>query len=136
MTTSVSANRKLPSQHRARLYLFHSQIGRLEKQDEIFIELPNFDINIFDDQQNERIDVRFVPMTDSEVDNLIKTEENANTKRKTLYDINFVKQFLLTEHGERRSIIEEIPAVELTNYLRKFILAVRTKWQRVRTFFT
>ena len=99
-------------------------------------ELPNFDINIFDDQQNERIDVRFVPMTDSEVDNLIKTEENANSKRKTLYDINFVKQFLLTGHGDRRSIIEEIPAVELTNYLRKFILAVRTKWQRVRTFFT
>ena len=49
-------------------------------------ELPNFDINIFDDEQNERIDGRFVPMTDSEVDNLIKTEENANTKRKTLYD--------------------------------------------------
>ena len=99
-------------------------------------KLPYFDITIFDDQQNERIDVRFVPMTDSEVHNLIKTEENANTKRKTLYDINFVKQFLLTEHGERRSIIEEIPAVELTNYQRKFILAVRTKWQRVRTFLT
>ena len=99
-------------------------------------ELPNFDINIFDDQQNERIGVRFVPMTDSEVDNLIKAEENANTNRKTLYDINFVEQFLLTEHGEMRSIIEEIPAVELTNYLRKLILAVRTKWQRVRTFFT
>ena len=97
-------------------------------------ELPNFDINIFDDEQNERIDGRFVPMTDSEVDNLIKTEENANIKRKTLYDINFVKQFL-TEHAEKRSI-EEIPAVELTNHLRKFILAARTKWQRVRTFFT
>ena len=64
-------------------------------------ELPNFDINIFDDQQNERIDVRFVPMTDSEVDNLIKTEENANIKRKTLYDITFVKQFL-TEHAEEK----------------------------------
>ena len=97
-------------------------------------EPPNFDITIFDDERNERIDGRFVPMTDSEVDNLIKTEENANTKRTTLYDINFVKQFL-TEHGERRSI-EEIQAVELTNYLSKFILAVRTKWQRVRTFFT
>ena len=88
-------------------------------------ELPNFDINIFDDEQNERIDGRFVPMTDSEVDNLIETEENANTKRKTLYDINFVKRFL-TEQGERRSI-EEIPAVELNNYLNKFILAARTK---------
>ena len=88
-------------------------------------QLPNFDINIFDDEQNERIDGRFVPMTDSEVDNLIETEENANTKRKTLYDINFVKQFL-TEHGERRGI-EEIPAVELNNYLSNFIVAAGTK---------
>ena len=88
-------------------------------------ELPNFDINIFDDEQNERIDGRFVPMTDSEVDNLIETEENANTKRKTLYNINFVKQFL-TEHGERRSI-EEISAVEFNNYLSKFTFAARTK---------
>ena len=121
----------------ARVYTFfiHKSVV-LKNKIKFSNELPNFDINIFDDQQNERIGVRFVLMTDSEVDNLIKTEENANTKRKTLYDINFVKQFLLTEHGERRSIIEEIPAVELTNYLRKFILAVRTKWQRVRTFFT
>ena len=64
-------------------------------------------------------------MTDSEADNLIETEEFANTKRKTLYDLNFVKQFL-TEHGEGRSI-EEIPAVELKNYLSKFIFAARTK---------
>ncbi|CAH3142143.1 unnamed protein product [Porites evermanni] len=88
-------------------------------------QLPNFDISIFDDEQNERIHGRFVPMTDSEVDNLIDTEEFANTERKTLYDLNFVKQFL-TEHGERRSI-EEIPAVELNNYLSKFIFAARTK---------
>ena len=45
-------------------------------------QLPNFDINIFDDEQNERIDGRFVPMTDSEVDNLIETQENANTQEK------------------------------------------------------
>ena len=88
-------------------------------------QLPNFAIDIFDDEQNERIDGRFVPMTDSEVDNLIEMEENANTKRKTLFDINFVKQFL-TEHGERRST-EEIPAVKLNNYLNKFIVAARTK---------
>ena len=56
---------------------------------------------------------------------MIETGENPNTKRKTLYDINFVKQFL-TEHGERRSI-EEIPAVELNNYLSKFVFAARTK---------
>ena len=35
MTTSGSANGKLPPQHRARLP-FHSQISRLEKQDGIF----------------------------------------------------------------------------------------------------
>ena len=64
-------------------------------------------------------------MTDSEVDNLIETEENSNRKRKTLCDINFVKQFL-REHGERRRI-EEIPAVELNNYPSKFIFATRTK---------
>ena len=68
-------------------------------------EPPNFDITIFDDERNERIDGRFVPMTDSEVDNLIETEEFANTKRKTLYDLNFDKQSL-TEHGDRRSIEE------------------------------
>ena len=33
--------------------------------------------------KNERIDGRLVQMTDSEVDNLIETEENSNTKRKT-----------------------------------------------------
>ena len=38
-------------------------------------ELPNFDINIFDDEQDERIYGGFVPMTNSEVDNLIETEE-------------------------------------------------------------
>ena len=91
----------------------------------IFKSTPNFDINIFDDVQNEGIDGRFVPMTDSEVDNLTETGETDNTKRKILYDINFVKQFLI-EHGERRSI-EEITAVDLNNYLSKFIFAARTK---------
>ena len=122
MTTSVSANGKLPSQHRAR-YLFHSQSVVLKNIVKFSNQLPNFDISIF--KQNERTDRRFVPMTDSEVDNLIESEEFANTKRKTLYDLNFVKQFL-TEHGERRSI-EEIPAVEFNNYLSKFTFAARTK---------
>ena len=59
-------------------------------------QLPNFDINIFNDEQNERIDGRFVPMTDSEV------KEDANTKRNTLYDINFVKQFLTEKRREEK----------------------------------
>ena len=45
--------------------------------------LLNLDINIFDEEKNGRIDGRLVQMTDSEVDNLIETEENSNTKRKT-----------------------------------------------------
>ena len=97
-------------------------------------QLPNFDINIFDDEENERIDGKFVPMTDSGVDNLIETEENAKTKRKTLYDINFVKQFL-TEQVERRGI-EEIPAVELNNYLSNFIVAAGTKKGEEYVYFT
>ena len=123
MTTSVSANRKLPSQHRAFTFITHKVI--LKTKMEFSDQLPNFEIKIFDDEQNERVDGRFVPMTDSEVDNLIETEENANTKRKTLYNINFFKQFL-TKHGERRSI-EEIPAVKLNNYVSKFKVAARTK---------
>ena len=123
MTTSVSANRKLPSQHRAFTFITHKVI--LKTKMEFSDQLPNFEIKIFDDEQNERVDGRFVPMTDSEVDNLIETGENANTKRKTLYNINFVKQFL-TEHGERRSI-EEIPAVKLNNYVSTSKVAARTK---------
>ena len=47
-------------------------------------QLPNFDKNIFNNKQNKRIVARFLPMRDSKVDNLIETEENANTKNKRL----------------------------------------------------
>ena len=47
-------------------------------------KLPNVIIDIFNDEQNERIDGRFVPMTDSEVDYLIATRENANLKNNRL----------------------------------------------------
>ena len=108
-STSVSANRKRASQHRARLTFVHksfalpneiNSVDRLVVEMEFSNEVPNFDLNFFDEEQNERTDRRFVPVTDSEVDKLIETEENANTKRKTLCDINFVKQFL-TEHAAR-----------------------------------
>ena len=45
------------------------------------LQPPYFDISVFDDEQNERINGRFAPMTDSEVDNLIETEGNAHTKK-------------------------------------------------------
>ena len=121
MPTSVSANRKRTSQHRARLAFFHKSFAlktkpvcRLVVEMEFSNQVSNFDLSFLDEEQNERTDGRFVPLTDSDVDKYIETEENANTKRKTLYDINLVKKFL-TEHGESRAI-EEIPTIELNNY--------------------
>ena len=81
-TTSVSASRKLPPRYRALLPFSFTNIRRLKDNTGFSNELPKFDKNIFDDQQNERIVGRFVAMTDSEVDNLIETEGNANTKSK------------------------------------------------------
>jgi len=78
-------------------------------------QVPNFDLSFLDEERNERTDGRFVLVKDSDVDKLIETKENANTKRKTFYDRILVKQFL-TERGGSRSI-EEIPAVELNNNL-------------------
>ena len=46
--------------------------------------LPNDNINIFNDEQNERIDGSFVPMIDGEVDYLIETRENAKISPKSL----------------------------------------------------
>lgn len=69
------------------------QISRLEELD----LLPNFDINIFDNEQNEKSDGRFFPMTDSEVYNLIETEENANTKKKRV--VLIIHRFLYNKQN-------------------------------------
>ena len=98
----------------ARIYCFHSQISLLEKQDGIFKSTTKFPHKYFWRRAKWK-DWWKVCSNDSKVDNLIKTEE----KRKTRYNINFVKQFPI-ENGERRSI-EEIPAVKLNNYLSKII---------------
>ena len=124
MTNSVSTNRKLPSQHRAITFFIHKSVV-LKNRMEFSNQLLNLDIIILRRRAKRKDYWKVVQMTDSEVDNLIETEENSNTERKKQYDINFVKQFL-TEHGERRSI-EETPAVELNNYVSKFIFAARTK---------
>ena len=59
--------------------LFILKSGALKTKMEFSNQLPKFDINFFDDEQKER----FVPMTDNEVNNLIKTwEENVNKKNK------------------------------------------------------
>ena len=89
MPTSVSANRKRTSQHRARLAFFHKSfalktkpVGRLVVETEFSNQVSNFDLSFLDEEQNERTDGRFVPVTDSDVDKYIETEENANTKKK------------------------------------------------------
>jgi len=54
-----------------------TSFSRLEKQDGIF--KSTIYTKTFDDEQNKRIDGRPVPTTDSEVDNLIDTQESDNT---------------------------------------------------------
>ena len=65
MATSVLANRKRVSQHRARLTFVHksfalpneiNSVGRLVVEMEFSNEVPNFDLNFFDKEQNERTD--------------------------------------------------------------------------------
>ena len=53
-------------------------------------------------------------------------EENANTQKRTFYDLKLVKKFLVEERHEIREI-EKIPPPELDSYLSQFVLAARTK---------
>ena len=56
MTTSISANRKLPTQHRLCFHFFfiHKSVA-LKNEMEFTNELP-ININIFDDEQSDRVD--------------------------------------------------------------------------------
>ena len=45
--------------------------------------------------------------------------------QKTQRDVSLLETFLRTKNEERK--IEEIPAVELNQYISQFIIAVRTK---------
>lgn len=78
MTSSMSATSKYYHSI-ACVCLFILKSGALKNKMEFSNQLPNFDINFFDDEQKER----FVPLTDNEVNNLIETwEENVNKKNK------------------------------------------------------
>ena len=76
MTILVSANRTSRA-----LFFFIQKSFALKNKTEFSTQPPYFDISVFDHERNERINGRFVPMTDSEVDNLIETEGNAHTKK-------------------------------------------------------
>ena len=87
-------------------------------------ELPNFHIDFF--SQLEEHPGRFAVVSESDVDKFIEGEDNANTKRKTFYDLKLVKKFLVEERREIREI-EKIPPTELDGYLSQFVLAAGTK---------
>ena len=65
-------------------------------------------ITNIDDSYAENAHSRFRSVTESDVNKLINDEENENTKKKTVYDINIVKAFLAKELNETRDI-EKIP---------------------------
>ena len=58
------------------------------------------------------------------VEDFIFSQENRRTLQKTQRDVSLLESFLKTKNEERK--IEEIPAVELNQYISQFIIAVRT----------
>ena len=87
-------------------------------------ELPNLHIDIFSELEQHQ--GRFAEVSESDVEKFIEGEENANTKRKTFYDLKLVKKFLVEERREIREM-EKIPPAELVSYLSQIVLAARTK---------
>ena len=67
---------------------------------------------------------RFVSL-DKPVDKFIEDQKNKNTLSKTRRDVSLLIEFLKSQNESRR--IEEIPPVELTEYINEFIVAVRRK---------
>jgi hypothetical protein len=65
-------------------------------------------------------------VSEDDVDKLIAQQENENTKKKTVYDLNVVLKFLREVRKEEREL-EKIPPEELNVYLSEFIIAARTK---------
>ena len=86
-------------------------------------ELPNFHIDIF--SEREEHPGRFSEVWESNVEKFIAGEENANSKRKTFYELKLVKNFLVEERHEIREIEKILPTT--TCYLSQFVLAARTK---------
>ena len=71
---------------------------------------------------------RFVKFTEEEIASFTEDQENANTKKKTVFDLKFE---LLNREEEERNI-ENIPAAELQQLEKKFALGVRKKkWRGI-----
>ena len=63
--------------------------------------------------------------TEEQIASFTEDQENANTKKKTVSDLKLFNEFLNSEEEERN--IENIPAAELQQLAKKFVLGVRKK---------
>ena len=61
----------------------------------------------------------------AEVHGFIEEQRPENTKKKTVYDINIWKQYLVSA-GEERNI-EDIPAKELNLHISRFFMEIKKK---------
>lgn len=66
---------------------------------------------------------QFIEIDDNDVENFIAGQQNKNTVKKTMRDLNIVKKFLKLKNEERD--ITSIPPTELDPLLANFVLAVR-----------
>ena len=66
---------------------------------------------------------RFVDV--GSVDNFIAEQENKATLQKTQREVKLLQTFLGTRNELRK--VEEIPGLELSEYICEFIISVRTK---------
>ena len=66
---------------------------------------------------------RFVAV--GSLDNFIAEQENKATLQKTQQDVKLLQSFVGTRNELRK--VEEIPALELNEYICEFIISVRTK---------
>ena len=88
-------------------------------------DLSHWNLNILDPMDDDSKS-RFIDVSKDDVDELIAQQENENTKKKTMYDLNIVLKFLHEVRKEEREL-EKISPEELNVYLSEFIIAARTK---------
>ena len=66
-------------------------------------DLPNCNLNILDPIEDDSKS-RFIDVLKDDVDELIAQQENENTKKKTMYDLNIVLKFLREVRKEEREL--------------------------------
>ena len=73
------------------------------------------------------ISLRFVELSENDIDEFYEQQENENTTKKTLYDISIFKQFISAYYSTEYTGKEDISPSELHPILKKFVLAVRKR---------